>query len=98
MPENIEKRIKNIEETLQENNEMLHKIRRREIWSFWFGIIKLLVFVGFFYYGYLLLEPYLQQLKEVYSSVQGFKDDALNVDFNGINISEFIKSFSGSSE
>ena len=92
----IESRIKNIEEIVEENNQMLHKIRRKAIFSFWFGIFKLLIILGVFYYGYKFLEPVLKQFVETYSVFKDTVDTAkevktdLNVGIPGLDIGSLL--------
>lgn len=102
MPKDIDRRIDKIEELVEENNEMLHKIRKKQVLSFWFNILKILVFLGVFYYGYVLLQPYLQQLFEIYTSIRETADtaaeikDNLNVGVQGFNLQELLGQFQGS--
>jgi hypothetical protein len=92
----IEDRLDHIEETLEENNKLLRKIRRKEVFNFWFNVIKILIFVGVFYYGYLFIQPYLEQLFEVYTSIKETADtagqikDSLNVGVQGFDISKIF--------
>jgi hypothetical protein len=88
-------RLDSIEDKIDENNRLLKKIKRSGTWSFWFGIVKILVVLGIFYYGYVFIEPYLQQILEIFNSVKELKSDSLNIDFNGINVPEILKSISG---
>lgn len=96
MPRDLESRIEKIEETVEENNELLRKIRRKEIFNFWFNIVKILIFLGVFYYGYLFVEPYLKDLFEVYTSIKETADTAgeiknnLNIGVQGFDLSKFL--------
>ena len=100
MPKDVESRINKIEEIVEENNEMLRKIRRKEVFNFWFNIIKIMIFVGVFYYGYLFIQPYLQQLLEVYTSIKETADtaseikDSINVGVQGFNLSDILNGIS----
>lgn len=97
MSKDIERRIEQIEETVEENNVLLRKIRRKEVFNFWFNIIKILIFLGVFYYGYLFIQPYLHQLFEVYTSVKETADTAgeirnnLNVGIQGLDLGKFFE-------
>jgi hypothetical protein len=90
MASDIEKRISSIEETVEENNEMLRKIRKKEVFNFWFNIIKILIFVGVTYYGYLYIQPFLEQLLSVYASLKDTADSANEIKQNlNIGIQDF---------
>jgi hypothetical protein len=97
----IESRIKNIEEIVSENNEMLHKIRRREIFNFWFGLVKLLIVIGAFYYGYRYSQPYIQKGWEIYDSIKKTTDSVKNIEGSvsspQINVGEILKKLSAGS-
>jgi nitrate reductase NapE component len=98
MSEDIENRIKNIEELVEDNNDILHKMRKREIISFWFGIIKLFVVLGVFYYGYHFAQPYINKLWDLYSSLQqtsqSVKKIENNVSVPQLNVGDFLKKLS----
>ena len=97
----IDSRIKRIEDLVEENNEMLHKMRRREIFHFWFGIIKLLVIIGAFYYGYQYAQPYIQKGWEIYSSIKETTDSVKKIEGTvsspQINVGEILKKLSAGS-
>jgi hypothetical protein len=71
---NIEHRLEDIEEKIDQNSKVLRSIRRKQVFSFWIGIIKILIFVGVFYYAYRFTEPLLIQLKDAYASFQGLSE------------------------
>ncbi len=97
MPEDIESRLSAIEETIEDNNIILRKLHRKETLSFWFGVIKIALFLGVSYYGYQLVQPYLEQLMELYASIKETADTAgeiknnLNVGLNGFDLSKIIE-------
>jgi hypothetical protein len=82
MSMDIEKRLRKMEEFVVENNKMLHKIRRREIFNFWLGIIKLLIVLGVFYYGYKFFEPVVTQYFDIYKSLTETVNDAKEIKEN----------------
>ncbi len=85
----IEAKLRSIEKKIEENTKMLRSMKRKQQISFWFGIIKILVIVGVFYYLYGFVEPILIQFKEVYTSVQGFSETADSM--KGINVFDIFK-------
>jgi len=103
MAEDLESRIEKIEEIVEENNQILHKIRRKETFNFWFNVIKILIFVGVFYYGYLFIQPFLEHAYETYTSFKETVDTAkeikqgINVGVPGIDVGEFINKISSGS-
>lgn len=98
----VERRIERIEEIVEENNKMLHKIRRKEIFNFWFGILKLMILLGVVYYGYTLIQPFLNQLWEIYQNIKETADTAseiknnFNVGIPGFDVNKLFKGISGS--
>ena len=57
---------------LTENNQLLKKIRRSGIWSFWLRVISFLLVIGApFVVYYFVIEPYFSSLG---SSFQTFRD------------------------
>lgn len=85
---NIEHRLEEIEEKVDQNLKILKAMRRKQIWAFWFGIVKIFLFIGVFYYAYHFAEPTLIKLKEAYVSFQGLSDSAES--FKGVNL-DFLK-------
>jgi hypothetical protein len=100
MAKDIEGRLKDIEETVEDNNRMLRKIRKKEIWNFWFNIIKILIFIGVFYYGYLFIQPYLEKIFELYTSIKdtagtaGEIKEQINVGVKDFDISKIFDNLS----
>lgn len=84
----IEHRLEEIEEKVSASHKILKGIQRRQTLSFWFGIAKILVFVGVFYYVYQFTEPVLQQVKKAYIEFQGLSESVES--FKGINL-DFLK-------
>lgn len=72
----IEHRLDEIEEKVEESNRILRSIKRKQTFDFWLGIVKALVLVGAFYYAYVYLEPYVDRAREFYTNVQSLSDSA----------------------
>jgi len=85
----IEQRLDDIEEKVDDSYKILCSIKRKQTFDFWFSIVKILVFIGAFYSIYVFIEPILNQLKEAYVSFQGLKDSVPSL--NGINVWELLK-------
>ncbi len=86
---NIEHRLEEIEEKVTSSHKILKGIQRRQTLGFWFGILKILVFVGVFYYVYQFSEPFIQQAKDAYIKFQGLSDSVDS--FKNVNVSDFLK-------
>lgn len=86
---NIEHRLEEIEEKVSASHKILKGIQRRQALGFWFGIVKILVFVGLFYYAYQFSEPFIQQAKNIYIEFQGLSESAGS--FKNISIPDFLK-------
>jgi hypothetical protein len=85
----IERRLRSIDQKIEENSKILRSIKRKQLFSFWFGITKILIVLGFFYYSYVFIEPFLLQVKEMYQSVQSLSDTTSS--FKGFDVFEFLK-------
>jgi len=86
---NIEHRLEEIEEKVDASHRILKGIKRRQAFGFWFGIVKILVFVGVFYYVYQFSEPFINQAKDIYFQFQGISESMNS--FNGVSVPEFLK-------
>ena len=78
----IEHRLEEIEEKVTASHKILKGIQRKQTLGFWFGILKILVFVGVFYYIYQFSEPFINQAKDIYLQFQGLSDSVESI--NGI--------------
>jgi hypothetical protein len=85
-PNGIEHRLDEIEEKVDESYKILKSVKRRQSIDFWFGIIKILIFLGTFYYAYIFLEPYVEDVKNLYFSLEGLSSSA-----KSFNLIDFIK-------
>lgn len=85
-PNGIEHRLDEIEEKVDESYKILKSVKRRQTMDFWFGVIKLMIFLGVFYYSYVFIEPYVKDIKDLYLSIEGMSNTAKD-----FNIFEFFK-------
>ncbi len=85
-PNGIEHRLDEIEEKVDESYKILRSVKRRQALDFWFGVIKLMIFLGVFYYSYVFLEPYVKDIKDLYLSIEGMSNTAKE-----FNVFEFLK-------
>lgn len=60
----------------QDNNKLLHSIRRGEWFSRTMRMLWILLLVGASVYSYFYLQPYLAQITEFYSNLQGLQQQA----------------------
>ena len=86
---NIEHRLEEIEEKVSASHKILRGIQRRQTLGFWFGIVKILLFVGVFYYIYQFSEPFIKQAKDIYIEFQGLSESVGS--FKGISVPDFLK-------
>ncbi len=64
---------------VEENNKMLHKIRgvqKRE--TFW-RVLKLFIIIGITFGSFYFIEPYLNKIINLYSSISGIQQDTQNI-------------------
>jgi hypothetical protein len=86
----IEHRLDEIEEKVDESYKILRIIKRKQTFDFWFSIVKILVFIGAFYSVYVFIEPIINQFKDMYISFQGLSGSVESNDWTKI-IGDFIK-------
>ncbi len=56
---------------VQENNQMLHKVRSVQKWeAFWQGL-KWLVIIGIALGSFYYIQPYMQKMLDLYNSISG---------------------------
>ncbi len=85
----IENRLEEIEDKVDQGNKMLRSMQRRQTFDFWFGILKILLFIGVFYYAYVFIEPVYNQVKKEYLKFQGLTESVGS--FNQSDILNFLK-------
>ncbi len=85
----IEHRLDEIEDKVDESYKLLRSIKRKQTLDFWFGIIKILIFLGVFYSLYVFIEPLFNQIKDAYISFQGLSESVDS--FKGTTFFEFFK-------
>ncbi len=54
----------------EDNNRILKKLENKARWAFIWGVVKIAVIIVPLVAGYFLLEPYLNQAFESYSTLQ----------------------------
>lgn len=82
--------LKNTFTLVEENNKLLHKIRgvqkRETLWQIAKIVVILLIAFGFFYY----LEPYLNKVIDLYTSVTGIEQNMENA-VSGESLKDLLK-------
>ena len=53
----------------EDNNRILHKMQRAAKWAALWGFIKFLIIVVPLVVGFLLLQPYLEPIRELYNAI-----------------------------
>lgn len=73
--------LQNIANTVQENNEILHGLRRAQRWATIWRAVYWIIIIGSSIGAYWIIQPYINQILGVYSgaqsnldSVKGFLD------------------------
>lgn len=67
----IEKRLGEIEKLSRENNAILHKLRRAQMWASLMRVLYWLIALGIAAATYVWLEPYLKTLMDTYANLSG---------------------------
>ena len=78
----IEHRLDEIEEKVDESYKLLRSIKRKQMFDFWFGMVKILIFLGVFYSLYVFIEPFFNQVKDAYLSVLGLQESVDSIKEN----------------
>ena len=71
LEQDLEKRLDRIEKLAQENNHMLHKLRRAQMWASLMRVLYWLIALGVAAATYVWLEPYLKTLIDAYANLSG---------------------------
>ena len=69
--EEILNRLKDIENNVKQNHDMLESIQRRARLSILFSLIKLFIILGFTFGAFYFIKPYLDQTLGMYQQVVG---------------------------
>lgn len=85
----IEHRLEDIEEKIDENSRILRSMKRKQLFDTWFGVIKVAIFIGGFYYAYQFAEPFVNQLKDTYIQFQGLQSSVDS--FKGNSMFDFFR-------
>ncbi|HVZ75726.1 MAG TPA: hypothetical protein VG934_00420 [Candidatus Paceibacterota bacterium] len=62
----------------QENNKMLHAVRRGTWLSYAVRLLWIVAIIVASYYSYLYLQPYLQKILGLYGNIQNLQEQAQN--------------------
>ncbi|HAS80651.1 MAG: hypothetical protein UR25_C0002G0017 [Candidatus Nomurabacteria bacterium GW2011_GWE1_32_28] len=86
--------LKNTLELAEENNKLLHKIRGVQNREFVWKILKMVLIVGITLGSFYFLEPYLNKMMDLYSSVSGIQQNIKDVsDTNSSSLKDLLKKF-----
>lgn len=83
-----------LEETfrvVQENNQMLHRVRSIQKWSAFWQTFKVLVIIGIALGSFYFLQPYIDKMLDLYNSISGSQQKTGNTDNNYFQ--DFLKKF-----
>ena len=69
----------------QENNKMLHAMRRQAHWSQVWGSIKWLLIIGSLIWSFYYLQPYLLQIAKLYQETQNVQSTSQGYFQNFLN-------------
>ena len=83
--------LKQILELTQDNNKMLHKIRNVQKREAIFRAIKLLVIIGFSVASFYYVEPYLNKMLGLLSSVSGIEQKLNSSSLNIGSLQDILK-------
>lgn len=78
------KLLERLVELAEDNNRILHQMRRTNRWSHFFTFIKWLVIIALSLGSYYYLEPYLNGIMDFYQNVlPGLTESTKNLEFLG---------------
>lgn len=91
MNPNIEAEIAEIKRMVEENNKILKKIQASNRWVIILGFAKWIVYIAIVVGTYAVLQPYLNQMIQMYSGIQesasvlsDIKEQTQGVDMNSL--------------
>ncbi len=67
MDPDLEQKIQNIQQIVEENNKMLHKVRGVQKRQAFWGVLKVLFFIGIALGAFYFLEPYIANISKFLS-------------------------------
>ncbi len=78
-------------ELVEDNNQMLHKIRSGQKWAHFWNILKMLVIVGISVGSLYYAQPYLNKVLDLYNSVSNTQQKLDKLGNSGGTIQNFLK-------
>lgn len=66
--------LKTILALAQENNQMLHKIRREATWAKFWSVIKIILYLAPLIYAYYYIHPYIEKVNSLYEQTSQVKN------------------------
>jgi len=81
-----------LEETFslaQKNNKMLRKVRNVQKWAIFWHTLKILVIIGLIFGSFYYIEPYLNKILDLYSSISNTEQKLNNIG----SVSDILKNF-----
>ena len=78
-------------ELVEDNNQMLHKIRSGQKWATFWHIVKMLVIVGITLGSLYYIQPYLNKVLDLYNSISGTEQKLNKLGNSTDSISNILK-------
>ncbi len=91
MDEDIRSLVEETKELVEENNKILHSLRRTARVGFFVKLLYWIIVFGIAAGAFYYVKPYMEQLMKVYDSVKQTETKLQNVQ-SSFNIKDFFKS------
>lgn len=95
MDQNLEERLNTIEKKIDENHVILVRIRRVQRNAGLFRLFYWLLIIGLTAGSFYFIQPYLQQISEVYSGFQDTQQDIKNTIPDIGNLNKLLEQVKG---
>ena len=88
MDQEYKELLQNTYKLTEENNLLLHKIRNAQNRQTYWQILKYVVIIGIAFGSFYFLEPYLNKMMDLYSTISGTQQK-----INNISVQDLLKKF-----
>jgi len=91
------KLLKETAELARENQKLIKKVRRAQLWGRAFRIIYWVIILGVTFGAYYFIQPFVEQFLNIYEGISGGIDSVQNVGDNLPDLSrlsDFLRGFS----
>jgi len=83
--------LRRLKELTEENNKILLKIQKHTRWTMFFNAIKWILIIGFFIGSYIVVQPYINPIINMYKTLQGTQTQSVDLQNYLKNLQNSVK-------